>query len=124
IEPIPSNVHVQSSRCTHVHRQQSCIRQQTQCSCNGFLIYINTALVDWHSKQQTTIKTTVFGTEFVAMKTRVDILRGLRCKLKMMHVAINVLHTYGDNMCVIKNTPKPESTLNKKIRSVCNHIVR
>ncbi|KAL7453908.1 hypothetical protein ACHAXS_000318 [Conticribra weissflogii] len=31
--------------------------KQTRCSCSSFLIYINTALVDWHSKQQATIKT-------------------------------------------------------------------
>ncbi len=60
---------------------------------------------------QATIKTGVFGTELVIMKTGVDTLRGLRYKLRMMGVAINgASHVYGDNMSVIKNTSKPGST--------------
>ncbi len=46
--------------------------KQTRCSYSGFLIYVNTALVDWYSWQQATIKTRVFGTESVAMMTGVD----------------------------------------------------
>ncbi len=98
---------------------------QTRRSCGGFLIYINTALVDWHSKQQNTIETGVFGAEIVAMKTGVDTMRGLSYTLRMMSVAIDGnTHIYGDNMFVIKNTSKPESTLNKKSNTVCYHAVR
>ncbi len=65
------------------------------------------------------------GAEFVAMKTGVDVLRGLRYKLRMMDVAIDgATHVYGDNMSVIKNTSLPESTLNKKSNAVCYHAVR
>ena len=99
--------------------------KQTRRSRSGFLIYVNTALVDWHSKRQATIETGVFGAEFVAMKTGVDTLRGLRYKLRMMGVAIDgATHVYGDNMSVIKNTSLPESTLNKKSNAVCYHAVR
>ena len=43
----------------------------------------------------------------------------------MMGVAIDgATHIYGDIMSVIKNTSKPESTLNKKSNSVCYHAVR
>ena len=31
---------------------------------------------------------------------------------------------YGDNMSVIHNTQKPESTLKKKSNSICYHAVR
>ncbi|KAL7464695.1 hypothetical protein ACHAXS_005035, partial [Conticribra weissflogii] len=94
--------------------------KQTRRSCSSFLIYVNTALVDWHLKQQAKIETGVFGAEFVAMKTGVDMLRGLRYKLRMMGVAIDIAtHIYGDNMSVIENTSKPESTLNKKSNAVC-----
>ena len=93
--------------------------KQTRHSHSGFLIYVNTALIDWHLKQQATIETGVFGTEFVAMKTGVDTLRGLRYKLRMMGVTIDsATHVYGDNMSVIKNTSKPEPTLNKKRNTV------
>ncbi|KAL7450905.1 hypothetical protein ACHAXS_000239 [Conticribra weissflogii] len=43
----------------------------------------------------------------------------------MMGVAIDgATHIYGDNMSIIKNTSKPESTSNKKINAVCYHTVR
>ncbi len=56
----------------------------THHSHTGFLIYINLALIDWLSKKQSTIETSVFGAEFVAIKTGLDRLRGLRYKLRMM----------------------------------------
>ncbi|KAL7447683.1 hypothetical protein ACHAXS_000066, partial [Conticribra weissflogii] len=99
--------------------------KQTKCSHSGFLIYVNTDFVDWHSKRQAKIETGVFGTELVAMKTGVDMLRGLRYKLRMMGVDIDgATHVYGDNMSIIKNTSMPESTLNKKSNKVCYHAVR
>ncbi|KAL7460227.1 hypothetical protein ACHAXS_000690, partial [Conticribra weissflogii] len=62
-----------------------------------------------------TIEIGVFGAEFVAMNLGVEILRGLRYKLRMMGAAIDdKTHVYGDNMSIIKNTSKPESTSNKK----------
>ncbi len=33
-------------------------------------------------------------------------------------------HFYGDNMSVIKNTSKPESTLKNKNNAVCYHAVK
>ncbi len=37
-------------------------------SRTGFLIFCNMALIDWVSKKQATIETSVFGAEFIAMK--------------------------------------------------------
>ncbi len=52
-------------------------------------------------------------------------LRGLRYKVRMMGVVIDgATHIYGDNMLVIMNTSKTESTLNKKSNTVCYHTVR
>jgi len=68
----------------------------------------------------------VFGAEFVAMKQGVEALRGLRYKLRMMGVAISgpSSYVYGDNMPVIHNTQRPESTLKKKSNSICYHAIR
>ncbi len=108
----------------HVCRQQA-RDEQTRHSHGSFLIYVNIVLVNWHLKHQATIKTGVFGTEFVAMKTRDNMLRGLRYKLRMMGVAMDgAKHIYGYNMSIIKNTSKPESTLNKKCYAVCYHALR
>jgi hypothetical protein len=49
----------------------------TRRSRTGFLIFVNNAIVDWVSKRQPTIESSIFGTEFVAMKHGMEKLRGL-----------------------------------------------
>ena len=76
---------------------------------------MNTALVQWFSKQQATIETSVFGAEFVAMKIGMESLRGLCYKLRMMGVGISgPSYIYGVSMSVIHNTQRPESMLKKR----------
>ena len=96
----------------------------TRRSRTGFLIYINTALIQWLSKKQSTVETSVFGAEFVAMKLGVEVLRGLRYKLRMGVSISGPTFIYGDNMSVIHNTQRPESTLKKKSNAICYHAVR
>ena len=53
---------------------------EDEVSCTSrsdFLIHVNTALMQWFSKKQSTVQTLVFGAEFVAMKHDVDALIGL-----------------------------------------------
>ncbi len=71
----------------------------TQRSRTGYLIYINMAPILWHSKKQGTIETSVFGAEFIAMKTATEAARGLRYKLRMMGIEVEELNfIYGDNI--------------------------
>ncbi|KAL7460010.1 hypothetical protein ACHAXS_000478 [Conticribra weissflogii] len=98
--------------------------QRTQRSHSAFLIYLNTALISWYSKRQSTIKTCTFGTEFVSMKTGIDALQGINYKLHMMDMPIDgATHIYGYSMSVINNTSKLESVLKKKNKAVCYHTV-
>jgi hypothetical protein len=99
--------------------------QLTRRSRTGFFIFLNMAPITWFSKRQATIETSVFGAEFVAMKNGMETLRGLRYKLRMMGVPLSgPSFIYGDNMSVIHNTQRPESTLKKKSNSICYHAVR
>jgi len=99
--------------------------KKTRRSRSGYFIYMNMAPVAWLSKKQATIETSVFGAEFVAMKLVVEHCRSLRYKLRMMGVPIDgPTYIYGDNMSVIHNTSKPESTLKKKSLSICYHFIR
>jgi hypothetical protein len=99
--------------------------RSTRRSRTGFFVYINNALITWVSKKQATIETSVFGAEFVAMKHGIENVRGLRYKLRMMGIQISgPTYVYGDNMSVINNTSRPESTLKKKSNSVCYHFCR
>jgi len=94
-------------------------------SRTGFFVYLNSALIQWCSKKQPTIETSVFGAEFVAMKHGIETVRGIRYKLRMMGVRISgPTFVWGDNMSVIHNTQRPESTLKKKSNSICYHAIR
>jgi hypothetical protein len=94
-------------------------------SRTGFIIYLNGAPIVWYSKKQGTIETSVFGAEFVAMKVGFENVRALRYKLRMMGVPVEEpAYVYGDNMSVIHNTQRPESTLKKKSNSICYHYIR
>ena len=94
-------------------------------SRTGFFIFINSAPIVWFSKRQTRIENSVFGSEFIAMRTGLETVQGLRYKLRMMGIPVNTpTYIYGDNMSVIHNTSKPESVLRKKANSVCYHYIR
>jgi len=99
--------------------------KHTRRSRSGFFVYLNSSLIQWSSKKQPTIETSVFGAEFVAMKIGIETVRGIRYKLRMMGVKLTgPTYVYGDNMSVIHNTQKPESTLKKKSNSICYHAIR
>ena len=91
----------------------------------GYEIFINMALIAWLSKKQPTVERSVFGTGFSAMKSGMEHLRGLRYKLRIMGVPLSgPSYIYGDNMSVIHNTQRPESTLKKKNNSIFYHALR
>ena len=86
---------------------------------------MNSVLVNWQSKKQPTIETSVFGAEFIAMKNGIESVRGLRYKLRMMGIAISgPTYVYRDNMSIIYNTQQPNLTLKKKLNQICYHFVR
>ena len=59
------------------------------------------------------------------MKIGVVARRGIRYKLRMMGVPLTgPTYIYGENMSVIYNTSRPESTLKKKSNSICYYAVR
>ena len=99
--------------------------QVSRRSRTGVLVYCNRAPILWHSKKQTSIETSSFGSEFSAMKTAVELVEGLRYKLRMMGVPIEgPTHVKADNMSVIHNSSNPASTLKKKSNSIAYHFVR
>ena len=94
-------------------------------SRTGYLIFLNMALISWHTKKQATVEGAVFGAEFTTMKQDVKALRGIGYKLRMMSVHVEEpTYVYRDNMSIICNTSKPKSCLKKKSNSICYHFVR
>ena len=59
------------------------------------------------------------------MKTAVELVQGLRYKLRMMGCPLEgPTHIKADNMSVVHNCSKPTSTLKKKSNSVAFHYAR
>ena len=99
--------------------------QVTRRSRTGFLVYLNNALIYWTSKKQTTVETSSFGSEFMAMKHAREYMRSLRHKLRAMGVpVVECAYIYGDNKSVLVNLETPHSQLKKKSNSVAFHHVR
>lgn len=97
----------------------------TRRSRTGFLVWINSSLVYFWSKKQTSVETSSFGAEFVAMKQCCEYIRGLRYKLRMMGIPVlGPCYIKGDNQSVLANTTEPGSTLKKKSQSIAYHFVR
>ena len=97
--------------------------KSTRRSCTGFFVFLNMSCIDWLSKQQATVERAIFGAKFVALNHGIENVRGIRYTLRMMGVELlGATYIYGDNMSVINNTSKPESTLKKKSNSICFHV--
>ena len=94
-------------------------------SRTGVLIYCGMAPIIFYSKKQGSIETSSFGSELSAMKTAVELVEGLRYKLRMMGIPLEgTTRVYADNMSVVHNCSKPESQLKKKSNSIAYHYVR
>jgi hypothetical protein len=99
--------------------------QVTRRSRTGVLLYLNRSPILWYSKKQGSVETSTFGSEFMALKTAVDMVMGRRYKLRMTGIPIDGhTHMRVDNMSVVKNTSVPESTLKKKSNFIACHYVR
>ncbi len=99
--------------------------KRTRQSCTGFLIFSNMALIDWVSKKQATIETSVFGAEFAAMKHGIEKLQGLCYKLCMMGIPLTgPSFINATNKLQVTNSTRPQLNLKKKCNSICYHAVQ
>ena len=97
----------------------------TRRSQTGILIFLNRAPIIWYSKRQNTVETSMFGSEFIAMKTAVEQIVSLRYKLRMSGVPLErPTNVFCDNGAVFKNASQPDSTLKKNHTSICYHRCR
>ena len=94
-------------------------------SRTGYVVFLQNLPIAWFSKKQSSVETSTFGSEFMAMKTATKYIQGLRYKLQMMGISIlGPCLTYGDNNAVVTNSTLPDSVLKKKTKSVAYIFVR
>jgi len=97
----------------------------TRSSHLGALIFLNKAPVIWYSKWQNTVESSMFGSEFVAMRIATNLIISLRYKLRMFGVPlIGPASVFCDNQGVVNNTTMPKSILSKKHNQICYHRVQ
>ena len=78
----------------------------------------------WYSKQQNTLESSTFGSEFVALRIAVEMNEALHIKLRMLGIPIDSLtNGFCDNESVVKNVSIPESRQNKKHNAIAYHKV-
>ena len=81
----------------------------------------------WYSKQQNTVESSTFASEFIATKCCIEHITALQFKLRMFGVLMDVpAKIFCNNKSVVrKSSFLASSTLNKKHSSVaCHHMVR
>jgi hypothetical protein len=97
----------------------------SQRSRTGFVIFLNYDMINWLSKKQSMVETSVFGTKFCPKKHGIENLCDIFYKLCMMGIPMKgASYVYGNNMSVVIDSSKPESTLKKKSNSICYQAVR
>ena len=110
-EPVEIHCFVDSSHASDITSRKS----QT-----GILIFLNRAPIFWYSKKQTSVESSTFGSEFVAMKTAVELIQALRLKLRWMGVPFyGPASVYCDNMTVVNSASQPKVTLSKEAQWNC-----
>jgi hypothetical protein len=83
------------------------------------------APIIWYSKQQNTVESLTFGSEFVALRMAVELIIGLRYKLRMFGVPVEgAANIFCNNQRDVHNSSTPESTLVKKHNAICYHRLR
>ena len=97
----------------------------TRRSQSGILIFVNMAPIIFYSKRQNSVETSTFGSEFTTCKQGVELIKGLRYKLRMFGIPLEgPANMYCDNEAVYKNVAIPASVLNKKMHGISYHYCR
>ena len=120
--PVPRGVGVSITAFVDESFSQN---KKTRKSHSGFIIFVNRVSISWFIKRHTTMETSTFSAECIAMKSCVSTKEGLRFKLRMFGVPVEgPAHVCCDNQGVVNNSNKVESMLDKKHNLVAYHYVR
>jgi hypothetical protein len=127
-EPIPFNMPTARGRIMSAHSfvdSNHAGDKVSRRSQTGMLIFCNTAPIMACSKRQNSAEGSTYGSELVAMRQAIDLVKGLRCKLRMFGIPTkSPTDVFCDNESVFKNVSVPESVLSRKQHSVSCHAAR
>ena len=93
-------------------------------SITGIIHLVNQTPIKFFSKLQNTVKTTTYGSKFVAARQCTEQVRELQKTLKSMGIPIErTAWMLGDNQSVITLSTIPASTLKKRHQALSYHYV-
>lgn len=88
---------------------------------------MNQAPIVWFLKCQNTVESSTYGSEFITLKTAIDLIEALHYKLHMFGIAFGGLmsicptNIFCDNEEVVLNTTHSESTIKRKHTYIAYH---
>ena len=75
--------------------------------------------------KQSTIETSTFGSEYIALRIAIEKVISLRYKLRMMGIGLNgSANIFMDNESVVRSGMNPDTVLKKKHVSIAYHKSR
>ena len=99
--------------------------KSTRRSHSGIIIFVNMAPISWFSRKQSTIETSTFGSEYIALRIAIEKVISLRYKLRMMGIGLNgSANIFMDNESVVRSGMNPDTVLKKKHVSIAYHKSR
>ena len=97
----------------------------TRRSHTGILVYVNSAPILWFSKRQNNVESSTFGSEFIALRSALDLVEGLIYKLRMLGIPVSgPVRVFCDNDAVVRSGSFPEVVLKRKTLSIAFHRIR
>ena len=83
------------------------------------------AVIDYHTKLQSTVETATFGSEFVAGRTATEQVMDIRQSFRYLGVPVETpTAAFGDNGTVVNAATTPHARLNKRHNALSFHRVR
>jgi len=96
----------------------------TRRSWTGFLVMLNKVPINWHTKNQGSVETSTFVSDFIAMKKADEYVWSLRYKLRMFGIPVEgPAFIIGDNQSVLVNSSMHESTIKKKSQIITFNFI-
>ena len=90
----------------------------------GILHFLNGTPVDWYSKQQNTVETATYGSNFAAARIATDQIIDPRMALRYLGVpVVEKSYLFGDNQSVVTSFTISHSSLNKRHNAMLYHRV-
>ena len=94
-------------------------------SITGVIVFVGRTPIYWGAKRQSSVQTSTFGAEFIALKKAVEEAVTTRYHLRSMGVHVSKPAViYADNMSSIINATEPGSQLKKKYLALSYHFCR